>query len=154
MNKTKLGFSLIELIMVMSIMATLIGLITINLVNSQQKASLHSTAQTFISDIRQQQIKAMIGDSEGRETADSYGVHIDPDQYVLFHGAAYTAGDSSNLEISLPTNMRFVSPGGNVIFSRIGGEISVEASVEMQDTTNNNTRTIQLNQYGVVTEVN
>ena len=148
------GFSLVELILVMSIMATLIGLITINLAGIQQRASLTSIVQNLISDIRQQQIKAMIGDTEGRPTASAYGIHIDSNQYVLFNGTSYDALDPSNFKVSLPSNMQFISPGSNIIFSRVSGDISAAASIQLQDTTNSNTKTIQINKYGVITSVN
>ena len=104
-SKLRKGFTLVEVIIVMSIMAALIGLITINLANSQQRASLTSLTQTFVSDLSGQQIKAMIGDSEGRSSSDSYGVHIDTNQYVLFHGVSYSSGDASNFKVILPANM-------------------------------------------------
>lgn len=150
--KKSVGFSLPELIVVMSIMATLTGLITINLANSQQRASLSSLVQNFISDTRQQQIKAMTGDTEGRPEASSYGVHIDASQYVLFHGT-YSPTEPSNFAVSLPTNMIFVTPGLDIIFSKISGD-STPLSIQLQDTTNGNTKTIQINRYGVITSVN
>ena len=151
--KKSVGFSLPELIVVMSIMATLIGLITINLTSAQQRASLNTVVQNLVSDIRQQQIKAMVGDTEGRPSADEYGIHTDSNQYVLFHGA-YSATEPSNFAVSLPNNMIFVTPGLDIIFSKVGGEISPPASIQLQDTTNSNTKTIQINKYGVITSVN
>lgn len=143
-----------ELIVVMSIMATLIGLITINLVGSQQRASLNSIVQNLISDIRQQQIKAMVGDTQDTISADSYGIHTDSNQYVLFKGTSYSPLDASNFKISLPTNMQFISPGSDIIFSKISGEIAAAVSLQLQDATNSNTKTIEFNRYGVVTSVN
>lgn len=148
------GFSLVELILVMSIMATLIGLITINLVNSQQRASLSSLVQNLISDIRQQQIKAMVGDTDGGASANSYGIHIDSNKYVLFRGTSYDPLETSNFAVNLPKNMIFVTPGLDIIFSKVSGEISAAASFQLQDTTNGNLKTIQINKYGVVTGVN
>ena len=149
------GFSLVELIVVLSILATLLGLTSIRLVNSQQKVSIDSTLQTFISDIKQQQIKAMTGDSEGRVTSDSYGAYVDSadlTHYYLFHGS-YVVGDPANFKVDLPGNFQFTS-GINIVFGKISGEISAAASVVVKDTTNNNTKTVQINKYGVVTGVN
>lgn len=153
-KKNCYGFSLIELIVVMSIIVTLIGLVTINLTSIQQRVSLNSIVQNLISDIRQQQVKAMIGDSEGRASVSPYGMHIDAGQYVLFHGISYSESDTSNFKVSLPSNIQFVTPNLDIIFSNISGEISATASIQLQDTTNNNTKTVQINKYGVVTGVN
>lgn len=148
------GFTLVELIVAMSIMATLVGLITINLSYSERKTTLASWVQTLIADVRQQQIKAMIGDSQGRPTPDSYGIHLDTDQYVLFHGITYSPEESSNSKISLPQNLQFVNSGTDIIFAKISGEISSLSIIQLRDTTNSNTRTIRLNRYGVIAGVN
>lgn len=153
-GKKNVGLSLVELILIMSIMATLTGLITINLVNSQQRASLSSLVQNLISDIRQQQIKAMVGDTEGGTSANSYGVHIDSNKYVLFRGTSYVVTEPSNFAVNMPNNMIFMTPGLDIIFSKVSGEISAPASFQLQDTTNGNTKTIQINRYGVITSVN
>lgn len=154
--KKHFGFTLIELIVVMSIMATLIGLVTINLVHVQQRANLNTIVPTFIADMRQQQIKAMIGDTEGRTGPTEpppYGIHIDSNQYVLFHGA-YLVGEPTNSPVNLPQNFQFETPVPDIIFAKIKGEIPADITVKIIDTTNNDKKTIQVNIYGVITSVN
>lgn len=147
------GFTLVELMVVMGILATLIGIVTINLSGAQQKVSVNSTIQVIISDMKEQQIKAMIGDTEGRPTASSYGVHFDANQYVLFNGSAYSSTDTSNFAVPLSPNLQFTTPI-DIIFSRASGELITSASVTVQNITNSEQKTIQLNRYGVVTSVN
>lgn len=153
-SNLKKGFSLVELILVMSIIATLIGLITINFVNIHQTASLDSLVQDFVSDIKQQQIKAMAGDTEGSGSANPYGVHIDTNRYVLFRGSSYSSFDSSNFNVNLPSNMQFILPASDVMFQKIKGEISAASSFTLKDITNGNVKTITINKYGVITSVN
>ena len=154
-NLSGAGFTLIELTIVIAIIAILLGFITINLVRSQQTASLTGTEEVLVADLRQQQLKAMIGDTEGRGTADAYGIHFDSSQYVLFHGATYSSSDTFNFISNLDSNMQFDNPNFNVIFSKLGGEISADSasSIVLRDTTNGNTRTITINRYGVITQV-
>ena len=149
------GFTLIELTVVVSIIITLLGFITISLVRSQQTASLTSVEEILVADLRQQQLKSMIGDTEGRATSDSYGIHFDSNRYILFH-KEYLMGDSTNFAIDLAQNFQFESPGTNVIFQKISGEISVDSisSITLLDTTNGNKKTITINKYGVIMGIN
>jgi len=148
------GFTLIEMVLALGITSFLLGFIAINLTTSQRKASLSTTVTTFVSDLHQQQMKAISGDTEGRANADSYGIHLDVNQYVLFHGTAYNVADSSNSPIALENGLQFSTSGVNVIFSRLNGEINVPLSITLQDTTNSTQKTLHLNTYGVVTQVN
>ena len=96
----------------------------------------------------------MTGDAEGRVNSDSYGTYIESDKYVLFHGSSYVSGEPSNFNINLPNNMQFTTTGAEIVFSRINGEISVPVSIKLEDITNSNSKTIQINKYGIVTGVN
>jgi prepilin-type N-terminal cleavage/methylation domain-containing protein len=151
--KIQRGFTLVELAVATSIIVTLLGFITISLVNSQQKASLTSVEEVLLSNLREQQLKSMVGDTEGREEADVYGIHFDSDQYVLFHGAEYSPENNSNLLISLESNMQFNDPNFNVVFSRLDGEIPAATTINLQDKTNSKLKRIHINTLGVVTQV-
>ena len=146
------GFTLIELIVVVSVIVTLLGFITISLVRSQQTVSLTSTEEILISELKQQQLKSMIGDTEGRASSDSYGIHFDQAAYTLFHGA-YSAGEASNSVINLDSNMQFNNAPFDVIFSKKSGEISSATIIKLQDNTNSSLKRIHLNIYGTVTQV-
>lgn len=152
-KKYSFGFTLVELAVVTSIIVTLLGFITISLVRSQQTASLTSVEEILLADLKQQQLKAMIGDTEGRSTSDSYGIHFDSNSYTLFHGAVYSSLDTSNSAINLDSNIQFNSPGFDVIFSKLNGEIPTAATIELQDNTNSKLKRIHLNIYGTVTQV-
>lgn len=151
--KTNRGFTLIEMSIVVSTIVTLLGFITINLVRSQQTASLTSTEEILVVDLKQQQLKSMIGDTEGRITADLYGIHFDSNRYVTFHGSVYSPFDTSNSAINLESNMQFNNPGFNVIFEKVTGEISAPTIIELQDNTNSKLKRIHLNVFGTVTQV-
>jgi prepilin-type N-terminal cleavage/methylation domain-containing protein len=152
--RTQRGFTLIELSVVTGIILILLGFITINLVRSQQSVSLNSVEQVLLADLKQQQLKSMIGDTEGRAISDSYGIHFDSDKYVLFHGA-YSTEDPANSTVELDENFKFDFPEANIIFQKISGEISADSvlNVVLEDSTNENHKTIIINKYGVVTQV-
>jgi prepilin-type N-terminal cleavage/methylation domain-containing protein len=146
------GFTLIEISVVILVMATLLGFITINLVRSQQGASLTSAQEVLVVDLRQQQLKAMIGDTEGRSTSDPYGIHFDSNRYVLFHGSVYSSSDASNFTVNLDSNMQFNNPNFDVIFSKISGTTST-STIELRDNTNSKLKRIHLNSLGVVNQI-
>lgn len=147
------GFTLVELGVVIGILATLLGLTTISLTSVQQKTSINSTVQTIISDMKAQQIKAMVGDTEGRPLASAYGVHFDTNEYVLFNGSTYSSSDTTNFVVPLPSNLECTTPT-DVIFSQIGGELGNATSITIANQTGGEQKTIQLNRYGVVIGVN
>lgn len=152
------GFTLIELMAVIGILATLIGLATINLSGAQQKSSISATVNVIISDMKEQQVKAMIGDTEGRASTTPYGVHVDASQYVLFSGT-YSAAEPSNFVVPLPDTIKFdVASRPEIIFERVTGEVYQFSSgpdkIILKNTTNVDTKTIIFNRYGVIIDIN
>lgn len=152
------GFTLIELILVMSIFMTLTAFATPSLLGGRSQVDINTTMSTVIADIKNQQLKSMIGDTEGRAESDSYGVHFETNSYTLFHGSNYVEGDPSNAVIPLEGSTQFGTvsfPGRQVVFVRGSGEIlgfvAGADSVSLFNPSNNQTRVIVLNQYGVVT---
>lgn len=152
--RNRKGFTLVELAVVTSIFVTLLGFITITLVRSQQVASLTSVEEILLADLKQQQLKAMIGDTEGRDSSGAYGISFDETAYTMFYGT-YVVGEPTNSQVNLPQNFQFESPGTNILFQKISGEISVDStsSAVLKDTTNGNTKTVKMNQYGVIKEI-
>ncbi|MDP2637955.1 MAG: type II secretion system protein [Candidatus Levybacteria bacterium] len=147
------GFTLVELAVVSFILVTLLGLITISLVRSQRTVSLSSAEDVLLADLRQQQLRSMVGDTEGRLASDSYGIHFDSNRYVLFHGSTYSISEVSNSTINLDSNLEFNSPGYDVIFSKLSGEIAVPLIIQLKEKSNFSSRRIHINKYGVVTEI-
>jgi len=150
--RTQRGFTLVELIVTVSILVILLGFITIGLDRSQQGASLASAQEELVTDLTQQQLKAMIGDTEGRSSSNSYGIHFDSNQYVIFHGATYSSSDSSNTIITLDNNLQFNNPNFDVIFSKLSGTTSARI-IYMQEKNSSKLKQIHLNIFGVVNQV-
>lgn len=149
------GFTILELLVTMGIFAVLTSLATINLLGAQHIASIDTTVSTLIADLKQQQIKAMTGDTEGRTAGDQYGIHFETNKYVLFHGT-YNSTDNSNFPVSLDGTLSFtnISDGGNIIFSQGSGESSGLSTITLKDTATNKQKVFSINIYGVVTDVN
>lgn len=154
------GITLIELILVVSITMLLAGYATVNLLNAKRQSSLSTSIDKFIVDLKQQQLKAMLGDTEGRNTSDNYGIQFGATNYTLFHGT-YSSGDSTNFNIALGDNIQFSTinfPNSQIIFLKGSGEISNynnnSNTITIKDIINNSQKTITINIYGVVTTIN
>src|SRR3989337_3900526 len=91
-SKKRQGFTLIELALIMGIIAILISFMSINLLKPQTTASTSSSVQILGADIKEQQIKAMSGDSDFETTTDSQGIYFESNRYTLFRGPTYAPG--------------------------------------------------------------
>jgi prepilin-type N-terminal cleavage/methylation domain-containing protein len=153
-SQNNYGFTIVELIITMGIFAIITSFVTINLLSAQHSATINTTTTTLIADLKQQQTKAMVGDTEGRSSTDQYGIHFDTDKYVLFHGT-YNEGDSTNFEVKLEGSLSFtnITGLGNIIFSKGSGESYGLSSIVLSDSTTNRQKTITINVYGVISNV-
>lgn len=155
---TRKGFTLIEMVVVMGIIVLITAISVPSLLGSREQAEVNSSAAVVVSDIKQQQLKAMLGDTEGRSDPDFYGVHFEQETYTLFHGSSYSMNDPTNAVIALPDNLQFSSvsfPQSTIVFAKGSGEIvgftAGADSVLLYNPNNNQSRQITFNQYGVVT---
>ncbi len=159
-KQPKKGVTLIELMVVLSIVMLLFGLITLNLSNIYTTSSLEASGDVLINDIKSQQMKAMLGDTEGRASADAYGIYFEPDKYILFHGFVYNPSDASNFTINLEGNLRFntiLFPSSSIIFNPLSGEtvgyVSGQDTVVLKDNSAGKQKTIQVNRMGIISNI-
>lgn len=158
LRKNQKGFTVTEFIIIMAILATLYSLNTLNLVNIKHITSINSSIDTLISDMKQQQIKSMTADTQGRSYADSYGVHFSTDSYTLFHGLTYSNSDPSNFTVNLDQDITFSNISflnSQIIFASGSGEFTDYSpstdSITIKSKENTEQKTITINKYGVVT---
>lgn len=155
------GFTFIELIVVMAVIATLTSFAIVNLSSIQHKAYLSATIDTFLSDYKQQQVKAMTGDTDGTNTTQSYGIYFEQNQYTLFRGTSYSASEPSNFVIALDGSVEFSPinvPQSQLIFAAGSGEVSnysaTEGTVTLHNVVSGEQKTLTVNRYGVITNIN
>lgn len=151
------GFSLLEVLVVMGLIAILTGLTVTNLIRPQTTASIDGVVNTLAADIKSQQLKAMVGDSLSASSAQEHGVRVQPTNYTLFKGASYAGGDTDNFtlqqgsDISLSTTF----PSSVLIFTKAAGEVSgfVNGSntITVTNTVSGQVKTLTVNRYGAVT---
>ena len=157
--RTKRGFVLIELIVVLALFGALIGLSSINLLGSRNSATISSTVDNVTSDLSSQQTKAM-SSTTSAGGATPYGVRFESTRYILFHGSVYNPSDSTNSVVPLSGGTTFSVinfPNASIIFaSQIGEVVGYNPSastVTVYQPGNFASKTIVVNQYGIVTSV-
>ncbi len=154
------GFTVIEVLLVMGIFAIISTFTTINLLKPQTKASIETVASTLVSDLRQQQIKALVGDSEGQASAQYFGIYFGSSSYTLFRGSSYGLDPAGDFIINLNPNITLtntlpVSPGNQIVFVKRSGEVSGYVSgsdtITLLNTASGEQKTITINRYGAIT---
>lgn len=153
--KWRAGFTLPELILVMGILAILFGFVSQSLISSQHRVSVTSSVSQLVADIKLQQSKAMWGDTEGRAATDNYGIYLNSNQYILFHGSTYSSGNPDNIPIDLESSVT-VSPQQAFIFAKGSGEIMNygPSADTITISSPSDSKTIEFNQYGVIVNEN
>lgn len=128
------GFTIIEVLVVLTIFLTLLGIGYVSVVGIERRAPITATVNTFIADLRGQQTKAMTGEDPG-----SYSISI----------PAYT----------VPTNITLTTTfsGSVITFTKGSGDISgyspIGNTVTITQTLTGEHKTITVNRYGAVTSV-
>ncbi len=153
------GFTFVELAIAMGISAILLTIATISLSKVQRSASVNGTVQTMLSDIASQQLKAMVGATEGRASSDSYGLYFQNSQYTMFHGTVYNSADSTNIVVKVdpPITLSSTLPNGLLIFSRSSGDamswVLGQNTIVVTNTAGTEKKTMSINRYGVITSI-
>lgn len=153
------GFTLIELIIVMGILAVLFTIGSIGFFRTQGATYLTEAVDTLVADMNTQQTKAMAGASADGTLIPGYGVHFETTTYTLFTGTSYSAGAATNIVIPLPDNVDVMVAGftnRTLVYARASGEVSGYVTnqdyVDLRSTVTGETKRIRVNALGVVVE--
>lgn len=155
--KRNQGFTLIELSLVMGIIAILTGFVSINLLKPQVTASVASSTQTFAADLKEQQIKAMVGDTEGTGATQAFGVHIEADGYTLFRGTSFSPSDPANFTVNLEDGLALSTslPLQQIVFIKGSGEVSGYTpgadTITISHTQGGEQKVVTVNRYSAIT---
>jgi len=145
------GFSLVELIISIAIVAILAGVGFISILNYKQQQALLSATQEIIAVFRNAQDRSISQESGGR-----WGVHFENpssgnDFYDLFQGLSYTTGTVVSRS-TLPSGVQFDNPvpGANstIIFSPITGLPDAPGTIKislMNNPTSSSTISVNVN---------
>jgi len=155
------GFTLIEVLVVAGIFTAFLSFMMPTLTSSQRHAQSNEDAALLVADMRDQQMKAMLGDTESLAAATASGIYFETSRYTLFRGSVYSAADTYNYVINLDPQFQFTStnfPSSRIIFTRGSGEVSNFVndtySITLSDIQSGTCQVISVNKYGVVQSIN
>lgn len=142
---------MVELLAVVVIVSILVIIIV---------APLSGARQRKVLDLGAERLTALLFEAReytlASKEGDRYGVHVQSDKAVLFKGATYSAGASTNTEVVFDSALELVSislAGGatDVVFDRLTGKTSQAGSAVLR-VKNNPTvqKVITIEQTGVV----
>lgn len=162
MNKNLLqrGFTLIELMVVLGIMAVLTTISTISLTQVHSQTFASSSKDVLLSDIKSQQSRAMNGYTN-KSTPQDYGVYFGNTFYTLFEGSTYDQNDPLNHIVTLDGQLDVSTstfPDNQLVFEAGSGEIKnyqeENNQIIITDPQSGTAGVIYINKYGVFTEIN
>ena len=155
------GFTLPELLLVLGIIGILLTFAVINLVDADQKSSLSAKLAVLETDMRNQQMKAIAGETGAAGSNADHGIYFESNRYTLFRGSSYSAGNTTNFVVDLGSNLGFDSitfPSSQIIFTGISGELSsynaAADTIRIRSIHTNESKIIELNKLGTVVSVN
>ncbi len=147
---TRKGFTLIEILIVIAILAVLVTIIvsTFSLFNKNE--AIKKDTETVV-EVLQQARSQTLSSKNGSQ----YGVHFGTSKITLFTGATYSAGASTNSDTTLASTDTIVTVtltgGGNdIVFTRLTGETAQNGTVVVSSPTSSRTKTVTIYKTGVI----
>lgn len=154
------GFTLVETLIILSVFIILIGISTINLLNAKHQSSLSTSVDKFIADLKQQQLKAMVGDTEGSGIISDYGIHFETTSYTLFRNIYSGTSDfvvklPDTIQISTDLSVPYVlfEKGSGIFSNYETPNPNNKNTITFRDPVDNSQKEITLNQYGVIVKI-
>lgn len=147
MRQRKAGFTYIEVVVVMGIVAILYSIISVSLLGATRRSTLGADLDVLITDFKQQQTNAIAGEGQGS----SHGIYLGTDSYTLFKGSSYNPVDPANTIINLtPTNQ--ISPTQEIVFTAGNGDTNAN-SFSIVNVAGGEQKTVEFNRHGVITTI-
>jgi prepilin-type N-terminal cleavage/methylation domain-containing protein len=153
MPKNQTGFTLLELMITISLLAILAVAAAASYIGYQRSFELESAARDIVDNLRDVQGRSMA--SENNLT---WGIHFENNIsggpfYSRFSGSSYITPDET---FYLPSSIQFNTPtSGNsidIIFNKLKGTIAGDLSIIISLTaSSSDTRTISVNKAGKIT---
>lgn len=130
------GFSILELLISMAIIAIIAAAAGINLVNYYRATALEAASKDIVGELRLAQNRALMSqDGDSNNQGDKWGVRFTngaDDYYETFYGNVYNSA-STTQKIYLPTAVVFTLPAASsytdVIFTNITGTTTATSTV-------------------------
>ncbi len=153
------AFTLIELIVAIGVISIFLLTVLPNMLAPVTRSSFAESLALLSSDMRTQQLKAMLGSAENSVGPTVYGIHLNVDNYVMFSGPGYQAANPLNFTVNLDPGLIFSFidlPGADAVFSTGSGQIlnfNDTRTFTLLDSRSGQSLIISVNKFGVVDEI-
>lgn len=146
----KKGFTTLEIILTLAILAILFAMIPLYYQTSQVRADLNTQASMLVSNLRLLQSNATSGNTGGANA-----IHLEDTVYTNFSGSSYAGNDPTNFSTDLPPtiiieDINLNGGGEDVVFSSPDGHTDNFGSFSLRSEQINKTITINISQIGSI----
>lgn len=143
------AFSLIETLVVITLLAIAAGFSVLYAQSSTVRTDLRTQAALFAAELRETQTDALSGKWSGA------GIHVAADRYVVFQGSSYDPAAATNSEVLLPaaiaiSNISLAGGGSDIVFVSPLGEVAAYGSLDFVSSSIGQTVHVSINSLGVV----
>jgi len=149
MEKSKAGFTLIEILVIFAIFTVLLSLTTASFSTIERTDKLNSAISEITSILSLAQSQTISGNSLGGENPLQFEVYFEADRFTLL---------PEDIPTELPKGIRIISinlPQGKIIFARVTGQVSnfdpEKNFLILKEERTNLEKKVMINKLGVVT---
>lgn len=149
-KKHSRGFTLLEIIIAMTLMVFSLSLTTSFVRRSQISADINTQTGNLVFHLRLAQSNAMSGLNNS-----AHGVHLEPDSYTVYQGSNYNPNDPLNFTEELPSTFTIQDisihhNGSEILFTPPEGQTENYGEFTIAANDIDITNTITINQYGTI----
>ncbi len=143
-SSSKKGFTLIEALIVVSIITILAVIGVASLSNSRNKNKLSDEQANVVYAFQKARDSAVSGVGNT-----NYGIHVEADKLTVFQGTAWS-GSTVEQQINLPSSITTDQTGTDFIFSRISGASSKSGVIILKQSGTGSTAKVTISADGQV----
>ena len=150
MPKLVSGFTLLEVLIVLVIIAVLVMIILGTFIEFRKSQAIEKDTELVVQVLNQARNQTLYS-----KNSSAYGVHFSTNEITLFTGSTFSAGaiDNDNYilastETSLTTTL--TGGGSDVVFKRLSGETEQDGTVVVSSSGITKTKTVTIYKTGLV----
>ncbi|KKT21254.1 MAG: hypothetical protein UW04_C0007G0006 [Parcubacteria group bacterium GW2011_GWB1_43_8] len=146
----KLGFSLIEIIVVIAIGAVLVAAITVSFSSFRNSKTVDISADQILSVINEARVKTVSSEDYSR-----FGVRFEANRIIFFKGDIFTEPNSSNIETPMSplveiSDISLNGGGADMVFQKLTGKTGNNGSLRVRlKSDNDKYKTISVKSTGI-----
>lgn len=145
--RSKAGFSLVEIVIVIFILSILSGIVFFTSLNFYQSQNLDDFSQDFFGQLDKARLYAIYRNTE-------YGIKILDSEYYIFEGQNYISRNPLKDErFIIPSSINIIGSITEFVFQRRTGYLKDYDQVEFIIVFSNKTKKIQINRLGLTSYI-